>query len=285
MVDLSIILPVYNEEAAIQKTVRDVQAALKNVKSSSEIILVDDGSTDATASILKKLSSVHVVTHYKNQGYGASLKTGIRSAQGKWVLIVDADGTYPIEAIPTLLKETAKYDMIVGSRTGEKVNIPFFRRPAKWFLNSLTTYLTGTKIPDLNSGLRVFKKEIAERFFHLFPEGFSFTTTITVACLTNGYSVKFIPINYYKRKGKSTMRPQQFFAFLQLIARLITCFKPLNFFLPPSVVLILLGLVKMTLDFIHQNHFGVGGVMVVLAGIQIFMMGLLADLIITRTKV
>lgn len=284
MAELSVIIPVYNEEEAIQKTVREVQSALKQVKSSSEVILVNDGSTDATAAILKKLSGVRIVAHVRNRGYGASLKTGIRSAQGKWILIVDADGTYPINAIPLLLKETSSYDMVVGARTGEKVSIPFFRRPAKWFLNLITTYLTGTKIPDLNSGLRVFRKEIAERFFHLFPEGFSFTTTITVACLTNGYSVRFVPINYYKRKGKSTMRPQQFFAFLQLIARLITCFKPLNFFLPPSLLLVLLGLIKMILDLIHQNYFGVGGVMVVLAGIQIFMMGLLADLIITRTK-
>ncbi len=285
MAELSVIIPVFNEERAIQKTVQEIQAALKRVKSPSEIILVNDGSTDATAAILKKIAGVQIVTHPKNRGYGASLKTGIRRAQGKWILIVDADGTYPIDAIPMLLKETAQYDMVVGSRTGESVSIPFFRRPAKWFLNKITTYLTGTKIPDLNSGLRVFRKEIAERFFHLFPEGFSFTTTITVACLTNGYAVKFVPINYYKRKGKSTMRPQQFFAFLQLIARLITCFKPLNFFLPPSVLFLVIGLIKMTLDFIHQNHFGVGGVMVVLAGIQIFMMGLLADLIITRTKV
>ncbi|HLD05366.1 MAG TPA: glycosyltransferase family 2 protein [Candidatus Nanoarchaeia archaeon] len=284
MAELSIIIPVFNEERAIQKTVHEIQNALKRVKSPSEIILVNDGSTDTTPAILKKISGVRVLMHGKNKGYGAALKTGICHASGKWILIVDADGTYPIDAIPTLLKDTAKFDMVVGSRTGENVHIPFFRRPAKWFLNRLVTYLTGTQIPDLNSGLRVFKKEIADRFFHLFPEGFSFTTTITVACLTNGYSVKFVPINYYKRKGKSTMRPHQFFAFLQLILRLITYFKPLNFFLPLSVLFVLVGALRMVRDYWVQNSFGIGGVTVVLAGIQIFMIGLLADLIIHRTK-
>ena len=137
MAELSIIIPVFNEERAIQKTVHEIQNALKRVKSPSEIILVNDGSTDTTPAILKKISGVRVLMHGKNKGYGAALKTGICHASGKWILIVDADGTYPIDAIPTLLKDTAKFDMVVGSRTGENVHIPFFRRPAKWFLNRL----------------------------------------------------------------------------------------------------------------------------------------------------
>ena len=155
-------------------------------------------------------------------------------------MITDADGTYPVEEIPSLLKWTDRYDMVVGARTGEIVKIPFLRRPAKWFLRKLASYLAKTKIPDLNSGLRVFKKDIALKYWKLFPDGFSFTSTITMACLTNNYDVKYIPINYYKREGKSTIHPiRDFIGFNNLLLRLVIHFSPLRVFIPFALLLFL----------------------------------------------
>src|SRR5262249_30531562 len=156
--------------------------------------------------------------------------------------ITDADGTYPIDDITNLARQTDGFDMVVGARTGSHVKIPFVRRPAKWFINQLANYLSGHKIPDLNSGLRLFKRELAERFFSLFPEGFSFTTTITVSGLTNGYQVKFVPVNYFKRVGQSSISPlRDFFGFMFLVVRLVTYFKPLNVFLPAATVIFMIG--------------------------------------------
>ena len=163
--------------------------------------------------------------------------------------------------------------MAVGARTGDHVKIPFVRRPAKWLLKKLAEYLSGRQIPDLNSGLRVFRRELAERFFGIFPDGFSFTTTITLAALTGGYRVQFLPINYYKRVGQSTIKPiRDFTGFLLLIIRLIVYFKPLNVFLPVSGGLLVVGLTKAAIDFYGFNHFGVGAAIAILASLQIAFM-------------
>ena len=175
--------------------------------------------------------------------------------------------------------------MVVGARTGEHVKIPLLRRPAKRFLQMLANYLAQKKIPDLNSGLRVFRREIAERFYDLFPEGFSFTITITMAALTSNYRVKFLPINYYRRKGKSTIRPaRDFMGFLSLIVRMTVYFNPLRVFLPASLLLFLIGFVKAIIDFINHNTFGVGAAIAILTAVQILGLGLLADLTIRRTR-
>jgi hypothetical protein len=175
--------------------------------------------------------------------------------------------------------------MVVGARTGEHVKIPFFRRPAKWFIGKLANYLSGYRIPDLNSGLRLFRREIAERFFTLFPDGFSFTTTITVASMSSDYAVKFVPIDYFKRVGKSSISPlRDFFGFMLLVVRLVTYFKPLNVFLPAAMVLFGVGFAKAIVDLVRTNAFGVGSALVMLAGVQLGFLGLVADLILRRTK-
>jgi glycosyltransferase involved in cell wall biosynthesis len=280
---VSIIIPVYNEEKTIKNLIKDIKASLKNTI--YEIIAVDDGSTDKSKKILKNIKKIKILTHPSNKGYGAAIKTGIKNAKYNSILIIDADGTYPADAIPPLLNYVGQYDMVVGSRTGKSVKIPFFRMPAKWFLNKLANYLSNTKIPDLNSGLRVFKKKIAERFMSLFPDGFSFTVTITLACLTNGYSVKYMPINYYRRKKRSSMHPiKEFIRFNNLIIRIITYFKPLNIFLPISIFFILIGIIKTIIDLLITGRFGLGGITSIIAGIQIGFLGLIAELIIKRTK-
>src|SRR5262249_22502084 len=155
-----------------------------------EIIVVDDGSKDKTRRAAEEAGAV-VLRHPRNRGYGASLKTGITVAAYDVICITDADGTYPVERIPELLAELRTADMVVGARTGARVAIPLIRKPAKWVLNRLANYITSTKIPDLNSGLRLFRRDAALQYFHMLPDQFSFTTTITMAMLCDKYAVTY----------------------------------------------------------------------------------------------
>ena len=285
MAGISLIVPAYNEERNIRKTIEDIKKSIKNSKHNFEIIVVDDGSTDRTAKLLSSIKGIRVLGHSANRGYGASLKAGIKNSKADYIMIIDADGTYPASSIPELARDADKHDMVVGARTGESVKIPFFRRPAKWFLKHFAQYLTKAKIPDLNSGLRIFKREIALRFMNLFPDGFSFTTTLTIACLTNDCSIKYAPINYYERKGKSKIHPiKDSIGFTNLIFRLAIFFKPLSVFIPISLVLFIAGTLKLIRDFIMLDYFGLGGAIAILAAIQIALMGMLAELVIRRTS-
>ncbi|HKO45926.1 MAG TPA: glycosyltransferase family 2 protein [Pyrinomonadaceae bacterium] len=281
---VSVIIPAFNEQAGIGEVLDALQQMMASENISGEILIIDDGSKDKTAEIVRS-RGVRLVQHDTNRGYGATLKTGILNAKHDLILITDADGTYPVEAIPLLLSRMDRCDMVVGARTGENVKIPFFRRPAKWFLQKLANYLAQKDIPDLNSGLRVFRRELAERFFSLFPEGFSFTITITMAALTSNYRVEFVPINYYRRKGKSTIRPaRDFLGFLSLIVRMTVYFNPLRVFLPASLILFVIGVAKLAIDFFRLEHFGVGAAIAVVTAFQILCLGLLADLVIRRTR-
>ena len=199
---VSIIIPAYNEEGMIGRVLSEVNKVMKNSNWGYETMVIDDGSSDGTGRIAEK-KGARLISHLRNRGYGAALKTGIRNAKNDTILITDADGTYPAKEIPQLLKEMKDYDMVVGARTGEEVRMPFFRRPAKFFLNRLASYLSERKIPDINSGLRAFKKDIALKYFHILPPKFSFTTTLTLAFLSDDYLVKYIPIDYRKRRGRS----------------------------------------------------------------------------------
>jgi len=285
MASISIIIPAYNEEKNIKKTIEDIKSSIKNINHKIEIIVVDDGSIDKTAKILSSINNIKVLRHETNRGYGASLKTAIKKSSSEYIAIIDADGTYPAKSIPELTKHAQKYDMVIGARTGDIVKTPFLRKPAKWFLKHFAQYLTKAKILDLNSGLRIFKKEMALRFINIFPDGFSFTTTLTIACLTNDCSIKYIPINYYERKGKSKIHPiKDLIGFTNLILRLTIFFKPLNVFIPISILLFVAGTLKLIRDFILLQYFGLGGAIAILAAIQIAFMGMLAELVIKRTS-
>ena len=229
-VDVSIVIPAYNEEDAIATQIKSIQTVMNKTAWRYEIVVVNDGSTDGTAE-RANIPDVKLLSFPVNRGYGASLKTGITTARSELIVIIDADGTYPSEAIPEMLARSDKYDMVVGSRVGENVNIPFNRKQAKWFLRLLASYLSGKHIPDLNSGLRVFKKSIVEQFYNILPSGFSFTTTITLAFLCNEFLVYYHPINYFKRVGSSKIQPTHAYNFLLLILLTIVYFNPLkNFF-------------------------------------------------------
>jgi glycosyltransferase involved in cell wall biosynthesis len=246
------VIPAYDEEQAIAATIREVRAVMEASGRAYELIVVDDGSRDRTRE-RAEAEGVTVIAQPENRGYGAALKAGIRRARFDTILITDADGTYPCEAIPRLLDEMGDYDMIVGARIGESVAIPLARRPAKWFLGVLASYLAGRKIPDLNSGLRAMRKELVLRFEHLLPAGFSFTTTITLASLCSGALVKYLPIDYHARIGESKIRPGHAFDFLVLIVRTIVYFNPLKVFLPLGGVFFAGGLAKFVYDLFLGN--------------------------------
>jgi len=279
----SIIVPAYNEEECIEKVIADVK---KYLNQECEIIVVNDGSSDQTKEILERIPNIKIISHPKNRGYGAALKSGIRKAQGEHILIIDADGTYPTKSISDLLGQKERYDMVVGARINPQSQIPLIRKPIKWLLTQIANYLTKTKIPDLNSGLRIIKKDVLNQFIHLLPDGFSFTTTITLALLTNDYQVKYLPINYYKRKGKSKIKPiEDTLNFLQLIIRTILYFNPLKVFIPISLILFLLSLgILIYSYFFMPKIMDVTIVLLFISAIQILAIGMIADLIVKSRK-
>jgi len=285
---VSILIPAYNEEGAIEETVAKIAQQRSHFKD-LEIVVINDGSKDRTSEIAQTLP-VTLIEHPVNRGYGAALKTGLQHAKYDYILIADADGTYPLEDIPKLCADAPNYDMVVGARTGSIVQIPLIRRPGKWIITQLAKYLSQQDIPDLNSGLRVFRKDVALRFLTLYPDGFSFTTTITLSMMTNHYRVKFVPINYHRRIGKSSIKASDFINFTILIIRICTYFKPLNVFVPPALLLIALGFIKGFVDYFNLigrsggGHIGILAAAMVLTGIQLIFIGLLADLIDKRMK-
>ncbi len=285
---LSIVIPVFNEREAIRNTLTKLIETTSELPYPTEIIVVDDGSSDGTGQHIDEFSEqgIHLVRHMKNRGYGAALKTGIQVASYPFIAITDADGTYPNDQIPVLFEKmvAGHFDMIVGARTGKYVKIPLFRKPAKWVLNRIADYLAEFKIPDLNSGLRIFRKEIANRFMNILPDGFSFTTTITLAMLTNGCRVEYVPINYKERKGKSKIRPiYDTLNFLQLIIRTVLCFNPLKIFLPISFFFLIVSFFMLLYRVFIGRAFGVTSVIMFVCGIQFLGMGMLADLIDRRS--
>jgi glycosyltransferase involved in cell wall biosynthesis len=279
-----VVIPAYNEEKGIRGVADRVATAMEGSTLPFEIIVVDDGSKDRTVECLLE-KPVTVLQHETNRGYGAALKTGIRASRYSHVAILDADGTYEERDLPKLMAYMEAYDMVVGARTGKGAKIPLIRRPAKWILNKLANYLTDTRIPDLNSGFRIFDKGVARKFFNILPSSFSFTSTLTMALLTSGYSVKYIESGYKKRKGRSKIRPiHDTVNFFSLIIRTALYFDPMKIFMPLSLGMIGLSLLKMVLiDIMLIQNMTDSTLFLFLAGIQVGMLGLLADLIDKRS--
>lgn len=281
----SVILPAYNEEAAIESTLDQLLDQFSSFNCQYEIIVVNDGSTDRTAEVLASRGDVRVLKHRRNRGYGAALKTGIRQAKHDLIVITDSDGTYPNDRIPDLLALAGDFDMVVGSRNGAEVKYPFIRKIPKWFLKRFAEWMTSQEIPDLNSGLRVFRKDVVERFLKILPDGFSFTTTITLAMLTNRYAVHYEPINYYARIGKSKIRPiKDTLNFVQLILRTGMYFAPLRVFLPVAGVFFAGFLVTLFQDVFIRQDLTERTLILLVTSAQLGMFALLADMIDKRSE-
>lgn len=282
---VSIIIPAYNEENGLGPVLAALLQKMDEAGGKYEVIVVDDGSGDKTAVIAQQYP-ITVLQHRVNRGYGAALKTGIRQARYDLICITDADGTYPNERIPELVNLLVEknYDMVVGARIGDKVAIPASRKPAKWALGRVANYVAGEPIPDLNSGLRVFKRDVCLQFFSILPNQFSFTSTITMAMLTNQYLVAYVPINYYARVGKSKIRPiQDTLNFLKLVMRIGLYFAPLKIFLPISFWLLILGIAWGAGTLLAFGQIAdISTLVIIMTAFQVFAIGLLAELINKR---
>jgi glycosyltransferase involved in cell wall biosynthesis len=273
---VSVVIPAFNEAAHVLDQVRAVQDVLRASGWEHEVIVVDDGSTDGTAEKAAQAPGVRVLRRRRNRGYGAALKLGIEAARYGWILITDADGTYPTAAIPTLLAQAEGSDMVVGARIGTSVSIPFARRPAKAFLRWLASYLAGQRLPDINSGLRLMRADLVRRYEHLLPSGFSFTTTITLAAACNDHIVEYVPIDYHARLGESKIRPRHAYDFALLILRTIVFFNPLKVFMPLGALLAAAGLAKLAYDILLDN-LSESTLLGLLGALIVWAVGLLAD--------
>jgi len=281
---LSMVIPCFNEGGSIRPTVKQLEKTLKGSGIEYEIIVVDDGSTDGTGKEVEKLKvrNLVLVRNEFNLGYGASIKAGIRRSRYDWVGICDADGTYPVERIADMIPFFKDYDMVTGIRTGDVKAVPFLRRPAKWFLNRFSSYLAGRKIRDVNSGLRCFKKEFILKFRSIFPDGFSFTTTATMLFNMENLKVKNIPVNYYKREGRSKIRPvRDTYHFFLLIMRITMLFNPLRIFMPAFFTTLFLSFISLGRD-IYLRNLTDTTVLLFVFSLIIFLIGLLADLVNRR---
>ncbi len=274
---LSVVIPAYNEEGAVRRTIEEVFSVLRPTGIPFEVIVVDDGSQDDTRNEAEAAGAI-VLANQVNAGYGASLKRGVKAATMEYVAIMDADGTYPARYLPEMLAMCRDQDMVVGDRGAAMKNVPLIRRPAKWFLNKFASFLAERRLNDLNSGLRVFRKSELIPFLPLLPQNFSFTTTITLCMSHNGKRMIYTPIEYGKRVGKSKIRPIDFINFLILILRIATLFNPLRVFIPLGLFFFVIGGLKLIYDFFLDNV-SETAIFGLLAAIMIWSLGLIADMI------
>jgi glycosyltransferase involved in cell wall biosynthesis len=275
---LTIIIPAFNEEKGIKNTIEDLLPFAK--KNNWEILVVNDGSSDRTKEIISEISGISYINHPYNKGYGASLKTGIKASEGNLIAFYDADGQHDPKDLENLAENIDSHDMVVGQR-GKDSHQDLIRKPGKWVLGKVANFLVGRKIPDLNSGLRVIRKDVIINLLHLFPDGFSFSTTSTVAFMNMGYDVVYIKIKVKKRVGTSSVRQIRHGAnTILLITRLIVLFNPLKVFMPIALLIFWLGcFYEIIAGIILAPSIDVlpAAILMILAGIIIFFFGLVVD--------
>lgn len=251
---ISVIIPAYNEESVINSTISGLRKIFSEINADdAEIILVDDGSTDKTYEISEAAGAV-TIRHPHNIGYGRSLKDGITSAKHDTIVITDADGTYPLEMIPVLLNEYKKgFNMVVGARQGENYDESFKKKILRLILKKLVEFTAGRKIPDINSGLRIFSRKEVLPYFSKLCDTFSFTTSLTLAYMMNGKFVSYIPISYHKREGKTKVRLfRDSMRTLQFIVEAILFYNPIKIFIVFCCGLLGIAFLNFILSFIFR---------------------------------
>ena len=285
-IDVSVVLPVYNEKGHLRVEIDRIRAAMDASEFSYEILVVDDGSSDGSGEALREIEGIRLIQFLTNRGSGSARKYGTRAARGRIVVWTDVDMTYPNDLIPQLVRELEGYDQVVGARTSEQGTHKVFRVPAKMLIRKLASYLVQTPIPDLNSGLRAFRRDVALQYVSQLPPGFSCVTTITLTFLAHGYTVKYWPIDYFERAGTSkfhwwtdTRR------YLLQVIRMTLSFDPFRVFLPLGLVFTFAGLAKLIYDFSDGDfRVAINTLLIFLVAFQIFVVGMLADLVGRSTR-
>ncbi|HKQ01677.1 MAG TPA: glycosyltransferase family 2 protein [Actinomycetes bacterium] len=284
--EVTVVLPCYNERDHVELEIKRIRAALEAAGMSYELLCVDDGSTDGTRDVLQSIDDIRTILLPRNQGSGTARRIGTQQARGRVVVWTDADMTYPNELIPELVAQVdGTYDQVVGARRTEAGTYKLARVPAKWAIRKLASFLTSTDIPDLNSGLRAFRRDVAQPYLRLLPAGFSCVTTITLAFLSNGHQVKYVPIDYFRRAGRSKFHPfrDAYNYFLQVL-RMVMYFNPLRVLMPVALTLLAATFAKAGVDLVvHDLRVTGSTVLVGLAAFNIMAIALLADLVVRRT--
>ena len=288
---LSVVLPTYNEAGHVLEELERIDRSLMEAGVPHEIIVVDDASTDGTPDIVERWGQasaagsgnrVRLIRLERNRGTGVVRKIGTRASRGRYVAWTDVDLTYPNERFPEFVAEleASKVDQVVGARTSEEGTLRFLRTPAKWFVRRLASYLVRQPIPDLNSGMRVFRRDVAERYLDLLPPGFSCVSTLSLSFLANDHPVHYIDIDYQPRAGRSKFHPlKDTYLYVLQVLRMITYFEPLRIFGPLALALLSLSTGKLVFDLI-AHPFRVAGITLLLfiAAFNALALGLLADL-------
>jgi len=285
-VDVSIVLPVFNEAGHLDDEIERIHKTMDDSRYSYEILVVDDGSTDGSGERLLKIEGIRLLQFGTNRGSGSARKYGTQAAIGRIVVWTDVDMTYPNDTIPELLDQMDGFDQVVGARTSEEGTIKLVRKPAKWLIRRLASYLTGVRIPDLNSGFRAFRRDVALPFLHLLPRGFSCVTTLTMSFLSNGYSIKYIPIEYAVRAGESKFHWwKDTKRYLLQVVRMTLMWEPMRVFGPPAAILGVLGVGKLIYDLIDKD-FRVATNTIVILGVAfaLALIGMIADLMVQLNK-
>lgn len=271
--ETSIVIPVYNEAENLKKLLAQV-AELRLPR--AEVIVIDDGSTDGSAEIALN-AGVSVIRHPYNIGNGAAVKSGIRAARGELIVLMDGDGQHKPEDIPKLLAAVPDYHMVVGARAkGSKLRL--HRYAANWVYNRFASYVTRFKIQDLTSGFRLLQRRDALRFIDLLPNTFSYPTTLTLAFLRSGLTLKYVPIQTLYRSGQSKISlVTDGVRFLLIIAKIATLFSPFRVFLPVSIVFFIAGLANYIYTYVTEHRFTNMSALMFTTAVIIFMLGLVSE--------
>jgi glycosyltransferase involved in cell wall biosynthesis len=294
-VDVTIVLPCYNEAGHVVAELDRITAAMDASGYTYDLDVYDDCSTDGTRELLREAAEsgryprLRFFARRRNGGSGTIRRIGTEEARGEYVVWTDADMTYPNERIPefvAFLEKDPSYDQVVGARRAERGTYKVVRVPAKWLIRRIASYLTNTKIPDLNSGLRAFRREASLPYLSLLPPGFSCVTTLTVAFLSNNLDVAYLPIEYAKRSGTSKFHPlKDAYRYILQVLRMVMYFNPIKVLMPVALWLIALGSVKAGYDVV-VHHFRITGstVLVLVTGFQIAALALIGDLVVRSRR-
>jgi glycosyltransferase involved in cell wall biosynthesis len=288
--DVTIVLPCYNEGEHVLQEIDRITTAMNASEFSYELLCIDDASTDDTLEVLReaatRYANLRIMPFRRNGGSGTARRIGTQQAFGEIVVWTDADMTYENDRIPELvriLREDPSYDQVVGARTTEEGTHKWARVPAKWFIRKVAERLTNQRIPDLNSGLRAFRRTVALPYLRLLPAGFSCVTTLTIAFLSNQHDIRYVDTAYAKRAGTSKFHfVRDAYRYILQVLRMVMYFDPLKVLMPPALWLVLVGVVKAVVDVVRYRslYFPANTILLIVSGIMIGSLALLSDLVV-----